>query len=766
MKRLLAMLLVAVMALSLFACGGNGDSNQTTGTDKGDDKTPVAQTQSIAGKKYGVELEDGKYDGDYISLYKKYGKDITIADVTEDPETGFAYIEKDGVKYQLGMDFLSRAMVYNCTVPEGSDKYKSEDDVYAMWWKLYIQRWNSLLPEIPLYSNEYYDLFNAQIEGVKDHPTNPYWDVTSALIDWTSTKEDKSIIIGNTTELSGKFRYATFGGTNPGAADLDVEELSTGLGTVVTTKEGGYTWNETVVKSHEAVENEDGTKTYTIEIYDDLKYSDGSAITAKDYLVHTLAFSTPVAAAAAQKDHQSGLAIVGFDSFNKYTGVAEEGATKELSGLRLLDTYKFSVTISAEFLPYYYDISYAGFAPEWAAMWIGDAEVKDDGNGAYLTDEFYAKEGDAYVNATLIEDTSRNTDTTYPYTGAYVVESYDKGDKSAVLVKNPYFKGNYEGTVPAIEKVVYKLIISSTQLQDLEAGNLDFIAGITGGTETDEALTLVKDNEGKYDTINYSRAGYGKLGFRADYGPAQFTEVRQAIAYCMDRAEFAKTFTGGYGGVVDGPYYKGSWMYKKAVEFGMTLDAYATSADSAKDVLVAGGWVYNAEGGEYTDGVRYKKIPAAEATENDISYKSKDGAYKTTKVGDDYYMPLVLNWFGTSDNPFTDQLVTGFMENDNIEAIGMKVWNNIGDFGPMLDELYQAQIYGFYSGTPMYSVFNFATGFTSAAYDYSYNWTIDPAEYDNYSVCYYKDMADVYWLADSEKGTAPETEAVGTETAE
>jgi hypothetical protein len=84
----------------------------------------------------------------------------------------------------------------------------------------------------------------------------------------------------------------------------------------------------------------------------------------------------------------------------------------------------------------------------------------------------------------------------------------------------------------------------------------------------------------------------------------------------------------------------------------------------------------------------------------------------------------------------------------------------------MLDELYQAQIYGYYSGTPMYSVFNFATGFTSAVYDYSYNWTIDPAEYDNYSVCYLKDMADVYWLADSEKGVAPETEPAATETAE
>ena len=153
---------------------------------------------------------------------------------------------------------------------------------------------------------------------------------------------------------------------------------------------------------------------------------------------------------------------------------------------------------------------------------------------------------------------------------------------------------------------------------------------------------------------------YGKLGFRGDFGPVQFVEVRQAIAYCMDRATFAKDFTGGFGGVVDGPYYTGSWMYKAAVADGMMLDAYATSADSAIAVLEQGGWVYNADGSDYAGtGVRYKKIPAAEIQEQDITFQSKDGAYKTEKVGDDYYMPLVLNWYGTSNNEFTDLLVTG-----------------------------------------------------------------------------------------------------------
>ena len=717
MKKLLSLVLAAAMLLSLVPAAFAEE----------------AETKSINGKEYGV---------DYTSLYSQFGKETTIADVTEDEETGLCYIEKDGVEYELGLDFLSMAMVYNTQVVDGWD---TEDDVYATWWRYYMQRWNYLMPEIPLYANEYYDLYNAQIKGTDEHPTNPYWSPAAALIDWTSEKEDNSIILGNTTDLSGKFRYAAFGGSNPGAADLDVQNLSTGLETVATTKEGGFEWNPTVVKSHEETMNEDGTRTYTVTIYDDLKLSDGTPVTVKNYVVFPMVFSSPVAVAAAGKDHQSGMTLEGFKTFNTYDGTEGSG-TKELAGLRMIDDYTYSITVSADYANYFYAISYAGLSAYDVSLWIGDADVKDDGNGVYFTDDFYAKKDDKYVMADHIVTASQNTDTTYPYSGPYVVKSYDSADKSAVLELNPNFKGNYEGVKPTIAKVVYKKIVSSTQLEDLKAGTLDVIGGITGGDETNEALALADGSEGKYVYTHYSRAGYGKLGFRADYGPAQFTEVRQAVAYCMDRAKFAKDFTGGYGGVVDGPYYSGSWMYKAAVDQGMILNAYATSVDSAIEVLTEGGWVYDAEGNDYVEGVRYKKIPGAVATENDINYKSKDGAYVTTKVGDDYYMPLVLNWYGTSDNPFTDQLMTGFASNDNVIAAGFNVQYTIGDFAPMLDELYQAAVYGYYSGSPMYSVFNFATGFTSAAYDYSYQMTIDPAMYDDYSAYYIKDQADIFWL--------------------
>ncbi len=112
----------------------------------------------------------------------------------------------------------------------------------------------------------------------------------------------------------------------------------------------------------------------------------------------------------------------------------------------------------------------------------------------------------------------------------------------------------------------------------------------------------------------------------------------------------------------------------------MLLNAYDTSADTAIAVLEADGWIYNKDGEAYTEGVRYKKIPAEYADENDKTYKSIDGAYVTTKVGDDYYMPLVLNWYGTTDNPFSDLLVTDFEQGTNIAAAGFVIQKTTGDF--------------------------------------------------------------------------------------
>lgn len=162
-----------------------------------------------------------------------------------------------------------------------------------------------------------------------------------------------------------------------------------GLETVVTTKEGGLAVNETVVKNLTETLNEDGSKTFEIEINSDLLFSDGSEVKAVNYLPHVLVFSSPVGAAAANRDHKSGLTMVGYADFSAYTGPGSEEGAKEFKGLRLLGDYKFSVTIDAEHIPYFYDISYASFSPTVLPLWLGESTIHDDGEGVYLSDDFY-----------------------------------------------------------------------------------------------------------------------------------------------------------------------------------------------------------------------------------------------------------------------------------------------------------------------------------------------------------------------------------------
>lgn len=721
-------------------------------------------------------VQDLTYGVDYKTLYDQFGNEADASKLTF-KSNGLAYQTfSDGKEYELGLDFLSMAMVY---------KSKNEGE-YVKWWKAFIQRWNYLLPEVPLYSNQYYDVFDARLidkESVIKNPTNPYWSVANALIDWkpTAGNADKKIIIGNTTELSGNLRHSTFGVSSPAASDLDIDGLINGYSTVVANKVGDYQYDSTVVESHEDKVNEDGTRTFTVKIKNDLKFSDGTPITAKNFLYYLMAFSTPITATKeGGGSNTAGQSYVGYKEYSQFDGTndgkiiykkdkdgkdttdVDYTISKKFKGVRLIDEYTYSLTATEDYATYFYGIALAGLSPTAKAMYMGNNDVKDDGDGCYIVeaenaaDKFYntKTEGEvtSYTFASYIRKSASNTnqagEAKIPFTGAYMIDNYDKANKTCTLVRNDQYKGNFEGQKGGFDKIVYIQIVSETQLTQLEQGQVNVVAGITGGTDTDAALKLVREKPDSFASVDYARAGYGKLGFRSDFGPAMFQEVRQAIAYSIDRPAFAKQFNGGYGGVVDGPYYTGAWMYKEALKEGMKLDVYTASVDSAIEVLEDGGWTYNYKGEKYKagDGIRYKKLSGAELTYNNLHFASQDGKYKTYKLGGAYYMPLVINWFGTTPNPFTDQLISSWATSSALQQIGMAVQYKLGDFTPMLGELYQYEGYG-YNGVATYNAFNFATGYNSAAYDYSFNCSIEPNLFENNSQWYIKDAADYYYIS-------------------
>ncbi len=679
-------------------------------------------------------LNDVVYREDFESVYEQIGKQITLDMVTE--REGLAYVTWEGKEYELGMDFLSMAMVYNVK-PVG--RYATSEEVYNEWWRLYMQRWNKLVPEVPLYSNQYYDVYNGKIDALK---TSPYWSVADAIVGAKVLSGENAVILGSNTELSGTFRNAAFGKSAAGAADLAIEGLTSGYATVVTDEKGSYRWADShILAAHAEQKNADGTRTFTMQISPDLVFSDGSPIRAENYLISLLVGSSKVMAAAGGGE-AAGLTLVGYEAFNEYAG---EGQEVPFSGVRLLDEYTFSVTVKQEYADYFYAVSYGGFSPVPTALYGGRYALKDDGEGVYLEKDFYRRsEKNGVFSYEMADEIKKNLSnlnaSDFPYAGPYYVENYDRATRVATLKRNDKYKGDHRG-LPSIDRISYVKIIAETQLDQLRQGRVDVLASITGGEETRAALALVDGV--RFKETHYDRAGYGKLAFRCDFGPTQFAEVRRAVICTIDRDEFAQTFTGGYGGVVHAPYHVGSAAYH-AVKDRLRLDKYEYSVERAKEELEKGGWIYDGKGKAYVDGagVRYKKLSGYEKSYNNLTFAATDNKYRTVKVDGEYYMPLVINWMGTQPNPVTDQLITAWQNNKNAgEKIGAYITYTSGDMNSALyGEYCQMPAYGFTRAR--YGAVNFATGFTGAAYDQSFAWTLDPKKYDNYSTNYLRDEAD------------------------
>ena len=506
-------------------------------------------------------------------------------------------------------------------------------------------------------------------------------DVPTEEPDNKPTEPTGQLTIGNTTELTGD--WVPYWQNN--AADYDIHNFVNGYGTVDMTKDGQYLVNETVVDNHEIVENEDGSKTYIWTIKQDLTYKDGTPITAKDYVANVLFWSSSQIKALGARNTY-GYSFVGYDEFST-------GEAKEFTGVRLLDDYKFSVTVKAEELPYYFELPKFSVGPFNLAYWTDEnVEIKDDGNGAYFSDNFTAENYKDKIEA------ARFGTSGYPSSGPYYIESYDASTKVAVLKVNDKYKGNYEGQKPLIETLIYKSVTSQTALDELETGQVDLLTGMGGGDEINAGHDLV--GKGGFSYSSYPRSGYGKLNIVCDFGPTQFIEVRHALAHLLDRNDFARTFTGGYGSVVNGPYGEAMWFYQETkAELNEKLNQYSYSLEDAIKVLEEGGWTLNSEGGEYTEGIRYKEV-------------------------DGELMPLILNWGSSENNPVSELLVVKLQNNPDVAAAGMKIEQTILTWDELLNYLYRDASKGDKYGVPTFHLFNLASGF-DPVYDRQFEYTLD-----------------------------------------
>ena len=689
---------------------------------------------------YGEKGAPGYEEADYTSLYAEWGKDVTIADVREDPDTGLAYIIR-GSRYTLGLDFLSKAMIWN-TEPAG--KYKTEEEVYEAWWRYYVARFNALLPEIPLCEETAAMLYRTEVSGPERFPLTPERSLSEALLYWETAKENGIVTVALSEASSGLFRYPLFGTDVAAAPDVLVSELTNGLEIISTAENGRPVWNSMVVESHEETENEDGSRTYTVRIREGLHFSDGSDVTARDYLAFPLAFLSAVGAEADPSfPERFGLQLLGADAFRSYEG--GRSGTGVFEGVRLLDDHTFSLTVPATELPDANILFSLRLTAQYAPMWLQDAEILDDGEGCYLSEAFYERErGKGFVMAEHLKKTAEDpaASKNYPYSGPYAILH---ASETVVLRLNAYFPGNFRGRKPSSGTLVVKTVSGEEAFDQLRAGTTDIFTGIEGSAGIRKAQAFAEESGGAVKAAVYGNGKTDVLHFRADLGPVQFLEVRQALALLLDRQALSRELTGGFGIVPDGPYTNNA-LYRAAVRDGLRLQSYETDAEKARELLEAGGGIYNSKGEAYQSGVRYKKIPAELLSERNRNYAASDGTVLSFEKDGYVYMPLAINYYALEDTELTEALSL-IIKEGAFASLGMHVSEKSGTFPQAMDELTESAFSGYYDGTPLMCAFDaLKRDYANARADGSFRFTPDPDEFEVFSQDYFRDPADIIRL--------------------
>jgi len=519
------------------------------------------------------------------------------------------------------------------------------------------------------------------------------------------------LIYGDTTELGGDMGYAYW--TN-NAADNNLRKLIDDYDVIHSNQGGEFVKNESVCEDITSVLNDDGTKTFTVKIKEGLVFNNGDPITAENYVAYMLVFASH----AAQEDGAK------FTASN-YVGCKEyqDGTSKTLAGLHLIDQYTYSITVTPDYAHYFYETTYASLKPISLKMYSSaNLTVKDDGDGAYIDGgELNKDEIDA---ARWIYDDRISA-------GPYVLAEFNKADLTATLKINPNYAGNFEGQKPSIETIVIVKANQSTMMDALKTGAIDFLSTLTDGDQVNAALDM--EEAGGFTTVSYERNGYGKLMFQCDFGPTQFKAVRHAIAYLLDRNEFANQFCKGFGSVVDGPYGLSMWMYEEASEeLAERLNTYSYSVDSAIAELEADGWVLNEKGEAYTDGIRYKKVTAEEAGDYKHNVTLADGTI---------LMPLIIEWSSSEGNSVSELLAVMLANGQQVVQAGMQINQNVMSFDDLLNYMYRDSSVGEQYGIKTYGMYNLATNFT-AAYDQAWSWVTAKSNPDEYAQCYNTNFTD------------------------
>ncbi len=484
---------------------------------------------------------------------------------------------------------------------------------------------------------------------------------------------ETTLVVG-TAEISGNF-LAGFGNN---AYDVMVRNLVFGYETYSTSPAGEIVLNPTVVKAVETETDPDGNKTYTFTIHEDLKWNDGTPVTAKDFVFYTLWYAHP-AWVEAGATSTVGEGLIGYQDYKK-------GDTDVFAGVKLLGDYQYALTIDASRLPYFFETTYVSAMPQPMAVWAPGATIESGTAGAKIVGTDLVKAASDVAAGFRFAPTV----TAGPY------KFVEFTNNAATTTINPHFKGNFEGKKPQITHVIVRSVNQTTDVDQVIAGELDLVTGVIEGAKIERAKS-----DANTDVNFYARNGFGGVFLHCDFGPTANADVRHAMAYLMDRDEIIANVLEGYGSVTNGYYGLAQWMYEDNKEAIDAFPHFSRNITKANELLDKTEWKFESNG----------------TTPFDASKANAAGTYLRHNAAGEV---LTIKHFGTDNNPVTDNVEIQFKANMPLAGVNFTI--DIGDFDALLAHYYYA--YDLPAGERKYHSFNLATNF-SVAFDPYYSFHSD-----------------------------------------
>lgn len=294
--------------------------------------------------------------------------------------------------------------------------------------------------------------------------------------------------------------------------------------------------------------SEDG-KTYTFYLNEGIKWHDGEDFTADD-VAFTYQFMADGDYTGFYTDYIS--KIDGYEAYHS-------GETDTLAGVEVIDEYTIAITTTEVYSSLLAKIGNIKIIPEhiWKDVDIATADQQTDlirnpiGTGAFKLGEFVP---DQYVTLVANED---------------------------------YWRGT-----PKLDEIDFILINAETVQAQLMNGEIDYY----------ELLNINQDDMDMYESEGLQTAiqtgnSYQCMGINCEDPVLSKVEVRQALAYAIDRQGMVDALLYGYGNVANTIYCESYWAHPG----NENLTCFEYNPEKAIELLESIGWSYDEDANVMSD---------------------------------------------------------------------------------------------------------------------------------------------------------------------